>query len=111
MTTDGRTAYLNQLASAAYEIAYARKTFDERRADLARRAKQTADMPTFAAIGDLAFVRGSLDATAEAKARLETVIEKLKALHYVGKESLALTAEEFAATTGLDAETYEAVKS
>ncbi len=39
--------------------------------------------------------------------RLAVAIEKLKALHYVGKAALALSAEEFAATTGLDAETYE----
>jgi hypothetical protein len=110
-TTDGRHAYVMQLSSAAFELDYARKEFDKKRADLARRARQAADASTRTAMSDLAFVQAYMNSTVEAKARLETVIEKLKTLHYVGAAAFALTAEEFATTTGLDAESYEAVES
>lgn len=106
-TTDGRNAFLMQLVSAGREIEYARKEFDKQRSDLARRAKQMADAATRVAMSDLAFVQAYLNATTEAKARLDVAIEKLKTLHYAGKLAIALTADEFAATTGLDAETYE----
>ena len=63
-TTDGRTAFLFQLASAAFELNYARKEFDKGRADLARRAKQMADAPTRSAMSDLAFVQAYMNSTA-----------------------------------------------
>lgn len=109
MTTphDGRDAYLTLLASAAFEIDYARKEFDRQRAQLARRAQQMAEAPTRGAMSDLAFVQAYVDQAAEAKDRLSVAIEKLKTLHHVGREALALTAAEFAAATRLDADTYE----
>ena len=44
---------------------------------------------------------------ARAVVKLEAAIERLKLVHLIGTESFVLTATEFAATTGLDADTYE----
>lgn len=106
--TDERTAFLMQLRAASRDLAYATTEFNKHRVDLGRRAMQTAENPHLrSAMTDLGFVQAYLNQTAEAKAKVETAIERLKLVHLIGTESLALTAAEFAATTGLDADTYE----
>ncbi len=106
--TDDRTAFLMQLGAASRDLAYAPTEFNKHRGELGRRAMQTAEDPHLrSAMTDLGFVQAYLNQTAEAKVRLETAIERLKLVHLIGTESMALTAAEFTATTGLDAGTYE----
>ena len=84
--TDGRTAFLMQLKSASYDLAYTTTEFNKQRADLGRRAMQTAENPNLrSAMTDIAFVQAYLNSTADAEARLDTAIEKLKFVHYLGR--------------------------
>ena len=110
MTTEAATdrdAYLTHLRDEARAFASATACFDEARAKLAKAATAARDdVDRFSVSGALGFARSRLAEATEAHERLAKSRARLDAVHAVGRDAFGLGADEFAATTGLDAETY-----
>lgn len=109
MDATKKDAYLIILADAAMQLKSMAKSFRQEATEAARKAGQMSGSTKLAtAMSEHGWAEDALRKTTDAKRRLDEAVATLKTTHYIGRICLCLTAEEFTATTGLDAETYEA---